>query len=142
MKDKHLFSRGRSLLFVCYGNTCRSPMAEGLAKKIWGSNIRIEGAGIYPAFEGAAGPAVQVMRELYEVDISSHLPRHIDDVVPELFDRIIVLDAVVHEFLKKRGVIPLEKLVLRPVDDPFGRDLEAYRQSALQIQLLIKNLND
>lgn len=142
MKEEHRFSRRLSLLFVCYGNTCRSPMAEGLAKKIWGSKRRIESAGIYPAFEGAASPAVQVMRELYEVDISSHVPRHIDDVSPDLFGRIIVLDAVVHEFLKKRKIVPVEKLVLRPVADPFGRDLEAYRQSALQIHLMIKSLND
>lgn len=142
MKEKQPSSRGRSLLFVCYGNTCRSPMAEGLAKKIWGSRKRIESAGIYPAFEGAAGPAVQVMRELYSVDISSHVPRHIDDASPELFDRIIVLDAAVHEFLKKRGVIPLGKMVLRPVDDPFGRDMEAYRKSARQIRLMMENLYD
>lgn len=116
-------------------------MAEGLAKKILGTEARIESAGIYPAFEGAAEPAVEVMRELYEVDISSHVPRHIDDVYPESFERIIVLDAVVHEFLKKRGMIPADKLVLRPVVDPFGRDREAYRGSALEIQHIIENLD-
>jgi len=140
MKEKKHSSRDRSLLFVCYGNTCRSPMAEGLAKKILGTKRRIESAGIYPAFEGAADPAVQVMRELYEVDISSHVPRHIDDVFPERFDCIIVLDAIVHEFLIKQDMVPMDKLVLLPVIDPFGRNLETYRRSALEIHHIIENL--
>ncbi len=116
-------------------------MAEGLAKKILGTKVRIESAGIYPAFQGAAEPAVEIMRDLYEVDISSHVPRHIDDVFPQRFERIIVLDAVVHDFLEKRDMIPAEKLVLRPVIDPFGRDRETYRRSALEIQYIIENLD-
>lgn len=140
MKENKHAPRYRSLLFVCYGNTCRSPMAEGLAKKILGSKVRIESAGIYPVFKGAAEPAVKVMRELYKVDISLHVPRHIDDVFPERFERIIVLDAVVHEFLKKRNMIPAEKLALRPVVDPFGRDRETYRRSAQEIHHIIENL--
>ena len=39
---------GQRFLFVCYGNTCRSPMAEGLARKLLGEGVRVESAGLAP----------------------------------------------------------------------------------------------
>uniref|UniRef100_A0A7C2WKH5 protein-tyrosine-phosphatase n=1 Tax=Thermorudis sp. TaxID=1969470 RepID=A0A7C2WKH5_9BACT len=53
-----------SVLFVCRGNTCRSPMAAALARKVLGSEIEIQSAGI-EACDGApaAQNAVAVMAE-------------------------------------------------------------------------------
>jgi len=65
--------RGTRVLFVCYGNHARSPMAEGFAKKRFGRDVRVESAGVNPMFEGAADFSVQVMKEEYEIDISAHL---------------------------------------------------------------------
>lgn len=65
------------LLFICTGNTCRSPMAEGLARKIFGDAVHVSSAGM-EAWEGAeASPyAHQVLKE-QSVDLSQHRSRKI-----------------------------------------------------------------
>lgn len=67
------------LLFVCYGNTCRSPMAEGLAKKILEYKAQVESDGLAPVFDGATPETITVMRELFQVDISTHQTRNVAD---------------------------------------------------------------
>ena len=60
--------KNQSILFICYGNVCRSPMAEGLAKKKFLNNVQIESAGLAPVFDAASPEAVEVMREFFESD--------------------------------------------------------------------------
>ena len=142
MKKRNLRENISSILFVCYGNTCRSPMAEGLAKKILGDRVRIESAGLTPVFDGAAPEAVHVLLEMYGIDIFSHRTRNITDVPLDEFDRIIVLDAAVYETLLRRYSILSDKFVLWDIEDPFGKDLDAFKKTAASIQRKIeKNLS-
>lgn len=70
-----------NILFVCTGNTCRSPMAEALLKK-YNSNANVKSAGVF-AGKGApiSGGARQVLEEEgIEVDHQSQ------PVTPELLD--------------------------------------------------------
>jgi protein-tyrosine-phosphatase len=131
-----------NLLFVCYGNTCRSPMAEGLAKKLLGDGARIESAGISPIFDIAQEKAVEVMQELFDVDISGHQPRHIKDVSPDKFDFVIALDKLVHLGLQKHYKIANEKLILWEINDPFSQNLKAYRDCAEKIHRCLQEFLD
>ena len=72
MSQKH---RYKNIIFVCVANLCRSPMAEGLAKKILGSKVKIGSAGLAPFSKSAAREAVEILKELYGIDISEHRPR-------------------------------------------------------------------
>lgn len=62
------------VLFVCTGNSCRSPMAAGLLKKLVGNrpDVKIQSAGVnaFPDM-GASDNAIRVM-EQEGVDISQH----------------------------------------------------------------------
>jgi protein-tyrosine-phosphatase len=127
-----------SILFVCYGNTCRSPMAEGLAKRIIGNKERIESAGLVPIFDGAASEAIQVLQETYSTDISHHKTRSIADVQINTFDQIIVLDLYVFETLKNRFPFLSNKLILWDIQDPFGQDIDNYRKAAKKIDDMIQ----
>jgi protein-tyrosine-phosphatase len=127
-----------SVLFVCYGNTCRSPMAEGLAKRIMGSKEKIESAGLVPFFDGAAPEAIQVLQESYNTDISRHKTRNIADVQIKTFDQIIVLDVYVFETLKNRLPFLSNKLSLWDIQDPFGQEIDKYRKAAKKIDHLIR----
>jgi protein-tyrosine phosphatase len=64
--------QGMNILFVCSGNTCRSPMAKALAEKLLGDSAHVESAGI-DAFggEGATQEAIQVLRER-DINIQAH----------------------------------------------------------------------
>jgi len=124
---------GQSILFVCYGNTCRSPMAEGLARQIFKQNNQIESAGIAPGFEGAQEDAIIVLREEYGIEISGHKTRNINDLELDRYDWIITLDAYVHEFVKLRFRAARERMVLWEIQDPFGSPVEVYKKTAQSI---------
>lgn len=118
------------ILFVCYGNTCRSPMAEGLARKILEDRAAIESAGLMPMFEGAAPDAVAVLKELFDVDISQHRPKDLTGLSLDDYDRIIVLDTYVYNTLDKLRKDVSDKFVLWDTEDPFGQDRETYERVA------------
>ena len=131
MKNEDIKAQIPKVLFVCYGNTCRSPMAEGLARKILGDKAKVESAGFMPMFEGAAPDAVAILNELFDVDISQHRPKDVSELSLGEYDRIIVLDAYVYNTLSKLMKDYTDKLVLWDTEDPFGQDREVYRRVAL-----------
>jgi protein-tyrosine-phosphatase len=126
MKKKIRLQAGQSLLFVCYGNTCRSPMAEGLARQKLAGAVFVASAGLSPGFSGAQPEAITAMKQMFDVDISSHLVRGLPEFDLEKFHWIIVLDPYVYEHLRHRLPDVRPRLRLWPIEDPFGRDLGAY----------------
>ena len=127
-----------SVLFVCYGNTCRSPMAEGLAKLVLGDEVRIESAGLAPVLDGATHESVDVLKDTYGMDISHHITRSAADIQIALFEHIIILDAYVHEALKNRYPSLSEKFILWDIEDPYGQDLNAFEKTAETLKQLIE----
>jgi len=90
------------ILFACSGNTCRSPMAEGIAHKILGANIHVESAGTHAHVRDPPPVnAVKTMRDKFGVDIASHRSRSVNDVHIENFDYVVPMADDVHEDLKK-----------------------------------------
>lgn len=138
MSNKAPDNKPSSILFVCYGNVCRSPMAEGLAKHLIGSSARIESAGLAPLLSGATPDAVATLSQLYDVDISHHKAKSIADISINLFECIIVLDRYVFDLLKNRFPSHGDIFILWDIEDPFGKDMEAYRQTAEKIKKLIE----
>lgn len=90
------------LLFVCTGNTCRSPMAAGLAAVVLASQlgcesddlpdrgIIVESAGIAGGFGGAADHAVSVLKRR-GIDLSSHASRAVVAEMIHQADHIFVM---------------------------------------------------
>jgi phosphate transport system protein len=79
------------VLFLCVQNSARSQMAEGWARKLLPSGIRIWSAGSEPA-ETINPYAVRVMQEV-GVDISAQRPKGISDVPLGDVDTIVTLCA-------------------------------------------------
>jgi protein-tyrosine-phosphatase len=130
MKSEDLKTQIPKVLFVCYGNTCRSPMAEGLARKILGDKAEVESAGLMPMFEGAAPDAIAILNELFDVDISQHRPKDVSALSLGEYDRIIVLDTYVYNTMSKLMKDHSDNLVLWDTEDPFGQDRETYERVA------------
>lgn len=120
------------LLFVCVGNSCRSQMAEGFARKL---GLKAESAGTMPAREVSPG-AVQAMREK-GIDISAHRPKGFDLRKLAEFDRVIAMGA---------GVVATDPdLFVHEtwnITDPVNRPLEAYRQARDDIERRVHRLAD
>lgn len=113
-------------------------MAEGLAKLELGELVRIESAGLAPVLDGATNESVKILREKYGIDISHHITRSVSNIQISLFDHIIVLDAYVHEALKKRYPSLADRLILWDIEDPYGQDLEAFQNTAETLKDLIQ----
>ncbi|MFH1130200.1 MAG: sigma 54-interacting transcriptional regulator [Pseudomonadota bacterium] len=80
--------RKTRLLFVCSSNSCRSQMAEGLAKVLLRDLVDAHSAGVTAT--GVHPKAVQVMREA-DIDISQHKSKKISELGPTSFDLVITL---------------------------------------------------
>jgi len=112
-------------------------MAEGLAGKLMQGQLQFESAGISSAFEGAQPEAVEVMKDLYGVDISSHNTQEVTDELLRRFEGAIVLDTYVHGVLETQFPQWAECLYLWDIDDPYGRPRKAYEQTAKLIEYCI-----
>jgi len=77
-----------SVLFLCNENALRSPMAEGLLKRLHGHRLYVQSAGLR---RGTLDPlAVATMAEI-GIDISRHVPRQIADLDDNSFDLVVTL---------------------------------------------------
>ena len=135
-----------TILFLCTGNSCRSQMAEGWARKLKSDTLDIRSAGIIA--KGIDPRAVQVMAEA-GVDISGQRSKAIDDVMDMQFDYVITLCG--HAF-ESCPVFPGKtKVVHHGFDDPpkLAEDaateeeaLEHYRRIRDEIHAFIETLPD
>ncbi len=82
------------VLFLCTGNSCRSQMAEGWARRLQGDVIEPYSAGSEP--RGLDPRAVQVMAEA-GVDISGHRSKHVDELKSVPFDYVVTVCDQAHE---------------------------------------------
>jgi protein-tyrosine phosphatase len=103
----------KSILFVCLGNICRSPIAEGVACEfVVKNNLDIVvdscGTGDYHKGETPCPNSIKVAFE-HGIDISSHRARAITKEDFKKFDFIVALDESNISNLLKMGA-PKEKL--------------------------------
>ncbi len=115
-----------NIIFVCTGNTCRSPMAEYYLKSKNLDNVNVFSRGFSDG-EAANPNSVAVMREA-GIDITAHISKSItaDDVAKANF--IICMTESHKQLLLKLGVNQQKIYVLSDgITDPFGCDISTYR---------------
>ncbi len=129
--DKSIFL---NILFVCSGNTCRSPMAAGLARKYLPyylrKNIRIKSRGINAiSFTPISKNAKRVLEEI-GIDLSFHKAKNIDIDTLEWADFIYVMERKHFMEISKYGFSEKIRLISDEMEipDPFGGGIEKYRK--------------
>jgi protein-tyrosine-phosphatase/DNA-binding transcriptional ArsR family regulator len=84
------WSRRISVLFVCTGNSARSPIAEALLRHHTANRVTVTSAGTRPA-PRLHPHTVRVLGEEFGIDISGQQPRHLDTIAGRRFDQVITL---------------------------------------------------
>lgn len=134
-----------NVLFVCTGNTCRSPMAAEIFRKIVKErnlkNIEISSAGVAANNSSPASKnAVEVCKKI-NVDLSQHVSKSIFDVNLTSVDKFIVMTPSHRSALLKLSV-PVDKIYIlgNGVLDPFGGSVEVYEQCRDQIETALNKM--
>ncbi|KLU59205.1 Low molecular weight protein-tyrosine-phosphatase YwlE [Peptococcaceae bacterium CEB3] len=136
------------ILFVCSGNTCRSPMAEAIAKSMFGSWAGVHSAGI-GAWEGdgASPQALQVMeerglslREHRAARLTRSLVEGASWVIPMTRDQERVLKEKYPESAGKIRRLGDWGHLSADVTDPWGGPVERYRECANEIARLLEDV--
>lgn len=78
----------KSVLFLCTGNSCRSQMAEGILRDLYGDEYEVYSAGVSP--KEVNSKAVEVMKEI-GIDISTHRSKSVDELLNKEFSMIITV---------------------------------------------------
>ena len=126
----------KKIMFICSGNTCRSPLAEGLFKKYLQENnitdIEVGSAGV-GAFPGDAVSINSILVASNRgVDISDHRARNINPehlITTDLF--FCMSDSHKQVLLRHCDE---EKIIVLNVPDPYGRPIETYEECAKQLE--------
>lgn len=132
-----------NIVFVCTGNTCRSPLAEGLMKKLLADkgidSISVTSAGLaaYPGDEVSEKSVIAAQK--YGVDISAHRSRRISEYM--LADSVFVCMTVAHAqalapYLDENRLF----VIGNGVADPYGGTQEIYDYCAEQINAALPDV--
>lgn len=116
------------LFFVCVGNSCRSQMAEGIAKSM---GLEAASAGTHPA-KAVAEHALKLLASR-DIDTTGMRPQSIDEFDHTQFDKIISMGCGVH-----CPNLPIAEDW--GLEDPVGGPYEQYEETAAEIERRLKAL--
>jgi len=121
------------VLFVCIGNACRSPMAEGFARTYGADVLEAESAGLAPAL-ALASLTHQVMLEK-NIDLREAYPKQLDQTAGT-FDVVINMSG--YEFPAGSSA----QVEVWEIHDPIGESEEVFRQVRDEIEQRVQHLID
>lgn len=125
------------ILFVCVGNSCRSQMAEALARHWGGDRVRAFSAGSHPL--GSIVPETFTVLGERGISPDGQWSKGLKDVPVEEMDAVVGMGCEV--------VCPVPigfkgRVIEWSIPDPYARDLDFYRQVRDIIEEQVKALLD
>ncbi len=135
----------KKIIFVCTGNTCRSPMAEAMGKKYLKDTCQIISRGLSVSYPQGPNEKSVIAMDMEGIDIRDHIAHHF---VPSEVDEDTVILGMTgshtdylktfYPNLKDQVYTLLEYVGMSgEVADPFGQSQEIYNRCAKLIKKAI-----
>lgn len=130
-----------SLLFACSENSVRSPMAEAMAKRLYGQSVYVDSVGVRAS--EVDGFAVAALDEL-DIDVHRHHAKTFGDVDPASFELIVTLSPEAHHSALEVTRGTATEVEYWPMPDPSAVEgsremrLDAYRRTRDQVLARLK----
>ena len=134
----------KTIVFVCTGNTDRSPMAEGIFRVLLRENgiedVECTSRGL-DVDSGAfvKGKAVRAAK-VYGADISEHQPRQLGRSLAKRGDLFVCMTEYHAQDLIAAYDVPQDKVIVLNIEDPYGGDEMKYADCAYDIHDALSDL--
>lgn len=139
-------SKYNKLIFVCTGNTCRSPMAEAIFRNLYQEDdIKVYSRGLVVLFGEPINPKAEVVLKKHDLELSNHISKGLKE--SEIDENTLLLTMTEDQKRKIQQDYPNAKNVysikeyageMGDVVDPYGGTLLEYEECFGELARLVK----
>lgn len=134
------------LIFVCTGNTCRSPIAEAIYKNLEKvSDRKVCSRGLVVLFSEPLNPKAEIVLKKHDLELNNHMAKGLK--ASDVEEDTLILTMTANQKKKVQELYPEEKDIytikefageIGEVVDPYGGTLMDYEECYIELGRLVK----